>query len=130
MNNEIPLTRKILAGVPQGILLGPFLSILYTNYIPIFKNTHISKYTHDTAYVTQKCLKNFKPTLKTAKNSYHHFLKEKGAVNTWVIIFIKILVQKQQAAYMVHQTIVCYIFIVISNILQSNNIILLLDRYR
>lgn len=52
LNDEYSIPRNIPAGVPQGSILGPYLFILYTNDIPILKNTILSMYADDTAVVT------------------------------------------------------------------------------
>jgi hypothetical protein len=92
VNNELSTPRNIPAGVPQGSLLGPFLFILYTNDIPILKNTHISMYADDTAIISSSY--SLKPIARKLEKSFinlnNYFKKWKIKINeskTEAIIF-------------------------------------------
>ena len=49
INNKFSAPRPILAGVPQGSCLGPFLFILYLYDFPTFPKTETALYADDTA---------------------------------------------------------------------------------
>ena len=50
MNGMTSSTRKITCGVPQGSIIGPLLSIIYMNDLPLFvKDAEITMYADDTS---------------------------------------------------------------------------------
>lgn len=92
LNNDNSTPRKIPAGVPQGSILGPYLYIIYTNDIPILKNTSLSIYADDTAVLTSSY--GLKPIATKLQKSLHnlnkHLKKWKIKINddkTEAIIF-------------------------------------------
>lgn len=53
LNYSCSSTRNVLAGVPQGSILGPLLFNIFTSDIPIPQNASLALYADDTAIITQ-----------------------------------------------------------------------------
>lgn len=75
--------KQILAGVPQGSVLGPILYILYINDIPNIKNTNTALFADDTAiFTTSWRLDNISNRLSTAAHKINkHCYKWKIKLN-------------------------------------------------
>ncbi|KFM59099.1 RNA-directed DNA polymerase from mobile element jockey, partial [Stegodyphus mimosarum] len=87
--NTLSTRRKILAGVPQGSLLGPTLFNIYVNDIPVTDNTTLAMYADDTAILTQSAF----PSLAIQRlQAYINILE------TWLVKWkIRVNVDKTQA---------------------------------
>lgn len=91
VEDKISTSRPILAGVPQGSVLGPILYNLYTHDIPTNDYSQKALFADDTAVITQS---------RSPKLAVSRLQKSLNEVVDWMVIWrIAINKEKTQAVY-------------------------------
>ncbi|KAJ1127276.1 hypothetical protein NDU88_005679 [Pleurodeles waltl] len=95
VREECSTSRPILAGVPQGSILGPFLFNIFTNDIPTdLKKTDLALYADDVAVISQsfsekEMAKNLKTSLSRLSEWYSDWQITLNTSKTTATLFTK-----------------------------------------
>lgn len=94
LNGFKSLIRKLLAGVPQGSVLGPILFLIFINDAPKIKGVDDSIFADDklmytASYRISAIVKRLRQALKVNKRYYHKWKIKLNDSKTEIIIFTK-----------------------------------------
>ncbi|KAJ1162781.1 hypothetical protein NDU88_003246 [Pleurodeles waltl] len=100
MREECSTVRPVLAGVPQGSILGPFLYNTFTNYIPKdLKKTDLALYADDVAVIYQsfskkEAAKNLEALLSKISGWYRDWQLNHNSSKTTATLFTRKQIKK------------------------------------
>lgn len=100
VNNSLSQTQIVVAGVPQGSILGPILFLYFINDIPKSKNTNLALFADDTAIIAQswrkeQAIKYLQDHIEKLENYYETWKIKINVTKTELVIFSKKEKKKQ-----------------------------------